>query len=142
MASIDKAEVERLEEWTLLNGMLGRRSVGCLSTPKEELRLDVPSKWPDLFSLNVAVRAKPESFLETGVVGSGKCPDIGETEFGGLVLLDRLVVGLSTRLWSFFDCKKALKTDALLEAAGSGSPKVAEFWPTNFPSELSGAFCV
>lgn len=44
LASIDKAEVERLEEWPLLNGMLGRRRVGCLSTPKEELRLDVPSK--------------------------------------------------------------------------------------------------
>ena len=144
LASMDTAEVERLEEWPPPKGALGRRSVGCLSTLNEELLLELASKCPDLFSLNVAARANPESFRETGVVGKGgKFPDTGETDEGGLALVeDLLVEGLSTRLWSFFVCKNELKTKALLEATGSGSPKVVEFWPTYFASELGGAFWV
>lgn len=91
--------MERLDEWPLVKGMLGRRSVGGPSTPKDELRLELPSKWPDLFSLNVAVRANPESFREIGVVGrGGKLPEMGDTDGGGLALLDLLVEGLSTRV--------------------------------------------
>jgi hypothetical protein len=69
-------------------------------------------------------------------------PETGETELGGLVLLDLLVDGLSTRLWSFFDCKKALKTKGLFADAGSGSPNVVEFWLTYLASELCGEFWV
>jgi hypothetical protein len=78
--------------------MLGRWRLGCLSTPNEELLLEVPSKCPDLFSRSVAERAKPESLrLDVGVVGiAGKLPDIGDTEEGGLVPLDLLVEGRST----------------------------------------------
>jgi hypothetical protein len=76
----------------------------------------------------VAVRANPESFRETGVVGSGgKLPETGDTDGGGLALLDLLVDGLSTRVWSFFDWRNALKTKGLFELFGSGSPKVVEF---------------
>ena len=79
--------------------MLGRRRVGPRSRPKEPLRLELVSKWPDLFSLSVAVRANPESLREIGVVGrAGKLPETGETELGGLVLFDLLVDGRSTRL--------------------------------------------
>jgi hypothetical protein len=143
LASIERAEVERLAECPLPNGTIGRLRVGCRSTPNDALRLELDSKWPDLFSLNVAVSANPESFLEIGVVGiGGKWTDNGEIEFGGLVLLERLVDGLSNRLWSFLDCRKALKTDALLEESGSGSPKVVEFWLTYLAKELMGAFWV
>ncbi len=54
-----------------MNGMLGLLRVAWRSTAKEELRLEATSKWPERFSLSVAVRAKPESLRETGVVGSG-----------------------------------------------------------------------
>jgi hypothetical protein len=63
-----------------------------------------------------------------GVVGSGgKFPETGESELGGLVLLDLLVEGLSTLLWSFLDCKNALKTELFCAETGSGSPNVVEF---------------
>ena len=44
LASIESAEVDRLDEWPPLKGTLGRRSGGCLSMPKEELRRDFESK--------------------------------------------------------------------------------------------------
>jgi hypothetical protein len=142
---MDRAEVERLDEWPLVKGILGRRRVGGRSTPKDELRLELPSKWPDLFSLSVAVRANPESFREGGVVGSGgKLPETGDIEDGGLALFDLLVegLGLSIRVWSFFDCRNALKTRGLFAVFVSGSPNVVEFSLTYFASELGGAFCV
>ena len=72
---------------------------------------------------------------EIGVVGrGGKCPETGDTDPGGLVLFDLLVEGLGTLVWSFFDCRNALKTEALFTAIGSGSPKVVEFWLTYFAS--------
>lgn len=96
--SIDRAEVERLDEWPFVKGMLGLRRGGTRSTPNDELLLELLSKWPDLFSLRVAESAKPESLREIGVVG-GKLPDIGDTEAGGLDLLpDLLVEGRSTRV--------------------------------------------
>lgn len=53
------------------------------------------SKWPERFSRRVCDAAKPESVLETGVVGiGGKFPDTGETEDCGLVFPDRAVIGL------------------------------------------------
>ena len=55
--------------------------------PKEELLLGMESKLPDRFSLKVFVRAKPESFLEIGVVGIlGNFVVLGDTEGGGLAL--------------------------------------------------------
>jgi len=65
--------------------------------PKEELLLGMESKLPDRFSLKVFVRAKPESFLEIGVVGIlGNFVVLGDTEGGGLALPEGLVDGRST----------------------------------------------
>ena len=92
------AEAERVAEWPW-KGALGLLNVGALSIPKEELRLDIESKCPDRFSRKVAVRAKPESFRDMGVVGRfGNCEELGETERGGLPFEDRPVDGRSTRV--------------------------------------------
>ena len=74
--------------------MLGRCVGGC---PNDELLRAFSSKLPaDRFSFSVAASAKPESFRDIGVVGiCGKLTDIGDTELGGLVLLDLLVAGRS-----------------------------------------------
>ena len=129
MASIESAEVERLAEWPLVNGALGLRRVGCRSIANEELLRDLESKWPDRFSLNVAESENPESLREIGVVGGkrGNSPEIGDNDDGGLPLVDLLVDGRSTRVWSFFDCKKALNTKCFFAELGSVSPKVVEF---------------
>jgi hypothetical protein len=95
LLSIERAEVDRLAEWPA-KGILGLRMVGCLSTPNEELRLDVESKWPDRFSLKVDVKAKPESLRDIGVGGMGKCEEAGDIEGGGLPFPDLLVEGRST----------------------------------------------
>jgi hypothetical protein len=42
--SIERAEVDKLAECPLAKGILGRRSVGCLSRPKDPLRLELASK--------------------------------------------------------------------------------------------------
>jgi hypothetical protein len=99
------------------------------------------SKWPDLFSRNVAVRAKPESLRVIVVAGMlGKWDELGDTDGGGLGRVDRAVDGLSTRVWSCFDCKNALNTDDLGEMTDSGSPKLVEFWLTYFASVLGRGF--
>lgn len=46
--------------------------------PKDELRRDEASKWPDRFSRSEACRAIPESFRELG----GKWPEVGEWSLG------------------------------------------------------------
>lgn len=108
--------------------MLGLRVPVPRSTPKDELRLEFESKWPDLFSFNVAVRLNEELSLETGIGGrGGKLPDTGDSDGGGLALLDLAVEGRSTLVWSFFDCKNALNTVTFLDAFSSGSPNVVEF---------------
>jgi hypothetical protein len=141
LESTETADVDRLAEWPLENGMLGLRIVVPRSTPKDELRLEFESKWPDLFSFKVAVRLNVELSLEMGIGGrGGKLPDTGDTDGGGLALLDFDVEGRSTRVWSFFDCKNALKTVTLFVAFSSGSPKVVEFWFTYLASVLGGAF--
>jgi hypothetical protein len=82
-----------------------------------------------------------ESGLEMGIGGrGGKLPDTGDTDGGGLALLDLDVEGRSTRVWSFFDCKNALKTVALFAAVPSGSPNVVEFWLTYLARAFGGAF--
>ena len=87
-----------------MKGTLGLRNVGVRSKPKEELLLDMVSKCPDRFSLKVAVRAKPESLRDMGVPGSGgKVTVSGETDPGGLALVDLLVDGRSTLMWLSFD---------------------------------------
>jgi hypothetical protein len=142
LLSTETADVERLAEWPA-KGTLGLRNVGARSMPKEELLLGMESKLPDRFSLKVFVRAKPESFLEIGVVGIlGNFVVLGDTEGGGLALPDGLVDGRSTLVWSTFDCKKALKTDCRGKVEDSASPKLVEFRLTYFASVLSGAFCV
>jgi hypothetical protein len=64
--------------------MVGRRS----RVPKEELRLERLSKWPDRFSRRVACNARPESLHDVGVVGiDGNFSDDGDIECGGLSLI-------------------------------------------------------
>jgi hypothetical protein len=125
---METADVDRLAEWPLENGMLGLRLVAPRSTPKDELRLETASKWPDLFSFSVAVRLNEELSLATGIGGrGGKLPDTGDSDGGGLALLDLDVEGRSTLVWSFLDCKNALNTVTFLAAFSSGSPNVVEF---------------
>ena len=91
------AEVDKLDVCPFVKGTGGLRNVLVLSTPKDELLLEFPSKCPERFSLSVAVNAKPESLRERGVDGiDGKFPDTGDKDEGGLVLL--LVDGRSTRV--------------------------------------------
>lgn len=105
--------------------------------PNDELRLDFSSKCPERFSLSVW--AKPESLLDTGVVGmGGKFIEIGDTDDGGLPLLDLLVGGRSDLLWSTLAWEKALNTGGRTLSAASGSPKDDEFCATHFPRELGG----
>lgn len=92
--STEIADTDMLGLCPLRKGKLGRWRGGCLSMPKDELRRDFSSKWPDFFSLKVC--AKPESLRDTGVVGiGGKFIETGEMEDCGLVLPDLLVVGRS-----------------------------------------------
>jgi hypothetical protein len=109
--------------------------------PKEELLLVFSSpKWPERFSRSVAVRAKPESLLEIGVVGmGGKFVETGDTDDCGLVLLDLLVVGRSDLLLSSRELVNALNTGVYTCVGGSGSPKLDEFCDTHFPRVLFGA---
>ena len=103
-----------------------------MSTPKDELRRDLSSKCPERFSRNVA--ANPESLREMGVVGiGGKFMETGDTDEGGLPLLDLLVVGRSL-FGSIFACEKAWKIGIRMQSSGSGSAKVDEFCVTHLPS--------
>ncbi len=77
--------------------MLGRRTVGFLSTAYVELRFERASKWPDRFSRKLG-KANPESLRDTGVRGrGGKDDEIGDCvgEGGELGFEDLLVEGLS-----------------------------------------------
>jgi hypothetical protein len=103
--------------------------------PNDELRLDFSSKCPDRFSLRVW--ANPESLRDTGVVGiGGKFIDTGDTDDGGLPLLDFAVGGRSGLLGSPLALAKALKRGVRTELVESVSPNVDEFCVTHFPSEL------
>ena len=126
--------MDKLEECPLI-GMLGRRSVGRRSNPKEELRLEVASKWPDRFSRNVAWSPKPESLREAGVVGmGGKEPEVGEDEVGEVPRVVEEVAGRPVR-----EGAKALKTGWRGAKDDSLSPNEVEFKPAYFARDVEGA---
>jgi hypothetical protein len=133
------AEMDRFWLCPFKKGRLGLCSGGwCLSMPNDELRLpEFSSKCPDRVSLRVC--AKPESLRDTGVVGiGGKFIDTGDTDEGGLPLLDFEVGGRSDLLWSTRALAKALNRGVRLEPGASGSPNVDEFCDTHLPKELFG----
>lgn len=63
-------EVEGEGEWPV-KGTLGRLKVGVRSKPKDELRREAASKFPDRLPRRVAVKVKPESFRGTFGIGGG-----------------------------------------------------------------------
>jgi len=62
LSPVPNEEVEGEGEWWA-KGRLGLRSVGVRSNPKEELRREAASKFPDLFPRRVAVSVNPVSVL-------------------------------------------------------------------------------
>ena len=97
MLSTETADVERLALEESKEESVSSLLYILESIPKEELLLGMESKFPDRFSLKVFVRARPESFLEIGVVGMlGNFVALGDTERGGLAFPDLLVDGRST----------------------------------------------
>ena len=116
-------------------GILGLRSVGRRSKPKEELRLEVESNWPDRFSLSVAWRPRPESLREVGVSGiGGKEPEVGEEDVGEVPRVVEAVAGRPVR-----EVAKALKTGWRGAKVESWSPNEAEFKTAYLAKEVGGA---
>jgi hypothetical protein len=111
----------------------------------EELLLEVPSKWPDRFSLKVAVRAKPESAREVVDEAGENIGEVGEPlgDGGEFVFVVEPVEGRSySRLWSFLDCKKALNTGGRGAKPDPSSPNIVEFKLTYLAKVLGGALWV
>jgi hypothetical protein len=106
--------------------------VDLRSKPKDELRRERLSKWPERFSRRVAWRAKPESCRDSGVVGSGgKDTEVGERDGGGLSFVVELVVGR----WSL-NLEKALKTSGRGAKFEALSPKDVELRPANLARQV------
>jgi hypothetical protein len=66
----------------------------------------------------------------------GKFIDTGDTDEGGLPLLDFAVVGRSDLFGSTLAFAKALKRGTRSDPCGSGSANVDEFCVTHLPNEL------
>lgn len=137
---VEIVAIDRFEEWLEvwpLNGILGRLSVGTLST-YVELRFEEVSKCPDRFSRSVDCIANPESLRDIGVIGKGgKELEVGDS-FGEGGAVVELVDGLG----SVFDGRKALNTGGLAAKFEALSPKEAELRPANFASALGIALPV